>query len=217
MMRATIAAAALLAPSIAAAQGAMIVAPASANVIHAGTSIELETREELTTEGKKLKVGQRFEMDVLQPVLLNSQVAIPAGSRAVGEVVTVRNKGMWGKSGGITARVLYIEANGRQIRVNGTFNDRGETGTAGVIASVALVPVAGFFVTGTSAKIAPGTRVLGFIAEEVPVTFGAGPSATPDPVAPPTPTPTATPVAAKSHSVPVSHGAVTTEAIPKAN
>lgn len=195
MRHAAIAGAAFLVPSIAIAQGAMVVATAPANVIHAGTSIELETREELTTEGKKLKAGQRFEMDVLQPVLLNGQVAIPAGSRAVGEVVTVRNKGMWGKSGGITARILYVEANGRQIRVNGTFNDRGETGTAGVIASVALVPVAGFFVTGTSAKIAPGTRVLGFIAEEIPVTFGT-PSADPAPTPAPSPAPAsvATPI-----------------------
>ncbi|MDH7639233.1 hypothetical protein [Sphingomonas oryzagri] len=136
-----------------------------------GTPIQLETRDELSTEHKALKVGQQIEMDVLQPVLLGDKVAIAAGSRAVGEIVTVRNKGMWGKSGGITARVLYLEANGRQIRLNGSFNDRGETGTAGVIASVAFVPVAGFFVTGTSAKIAPGTHVTAFIGEEVPVQF----------------------------------------------
>lgn len=155
----------------ASAQEAMIVGASQPNVLHAGTTIQLETRDELTTEHKALKVGQQVEMDVLQPVMLNGQVAIPAGSRAVGEITTVRNKGMWGKSGGITARVLYVEANGRQIRLNGSFNDRGETGTAGVIASVALVPVAGFFVTGTSAKIPPGTHVTAFIAEEVPVQF----------------------------------------------
>lgn len=153
------------------AQTPMVVGAPVANVIHAGTPIQLETREELTTEGKALKVGQRFDLDVQQPLLLNSQVAVPAGSRAVGEITSVRNKGMWGKSGGFTARVLYLEANGRQIRLNGSFNDRGNTGTAGVVASVALIPVAGFFVTGTSAKVAPGTRVTAFIAEDVPVQF----------------------------------------------
>ncbi|WP_206240457.1 hypothetical protein [Novosphingobium terrae] len=212
MIRAGIAAAAFLAPSLAFGQSAMVVGSVTTNVIHAGTSIELETREELSTEGKHLKVGKRFEMDVLQPVLLNGQVVIPAGSHAVGEVVTVRNKGMWGKSGGVTARVLYVEANGRQIRINGTFNDRGETGTAGVIASVALVPVAGFFVTGTSAKIAPGTRVLGFIAEEVPVEFaGAKIAAAPAAaavVSPPSAAPAALPVA----SAPVQPAAVVSTA-----
>jgi hypothetical protein len=170
-MRALIIASLLVAPSGALAQSAMLVGAPAGNVIHMGTSIQLETRDELTTEHKALKVGQQIEMDVLQPVMLGNQVAIPAGSRAVGEITTVRNKGMWGKSGGITARVLYVEANGRQIRLNGSFNDRGETGTAGVIASVALIPVAGFFVTGTSAKIASGTHVTAFIGEEVPVQF----------------------------------------------
>lgn len=169
---------ALASPSL--AQNPMIISAPVTNVIHMGTPIQLETRDELTTEHKALKVGQQVEMDVLQPVMLGNQVAIPAGSRAMGEITTVRNKGMWGKSGGITARVLYVEANGRQIRLNGSFNDRGETGTAGVIASVALVPIAGFFVTGTSAKIAPGTHVTAFIGEEVPVQFA-------DAVAPPQP------------------------------
>lgn len=151
----------------------MTVAVAPQNILHAGTAIQLETRDNLTTEHKLLKVGQRFDLDVLQPVMLDGQVAIPAGSRAVGEVVTVRNKGMWGKSGGITCRVLSVEANGQQLRLNGTFDDRGETGTAGVVAAVAFVPVAGFFVTGTSAKIAPGSHVTAFLAEEVPVQFGS--------------------------------------------
>lgn len=166
-----IALAALVVATPSLAQNTMIVGAPVGNVIHMGTPIQLETRDELTTERKALKVGQRIEMDVLQPVMIGTQVAIAAGSRAVGEVATVRNKGMWGKSGGITARVLYVEANGRQIRLNGSFNDRGETGTAGVVAAVAFVPVAGFFVTGTSAKIAPGTHVTAFIGEEVPVQF----------------------------------------------
>ena len=140
-------------------------------MLHAGLPVQLETRDELTTEHKALKVGQQVEMQVIQPVLLNSQVVIAAGTRALGEVTTVRNKGMWGKSGGITVKVLYIEANGHQIRLNGTFNEHGSTGTAGVIGAVAFLPVAGFFVTGTSAKIAPGTHVTAFLAEDVPVQF----------------------------------------------
>ena len=175
---------ALLACALAAAQATdlplqapMIVAPTEANTIHVGTPVQLETRQELSTETKGLRVGQNIELTVQQPVLVNNQVAIPAGSLASAEVTSIRNKGMWGKSGGITARFLFLEANGRKIRLNGSFNGRGETGTAGVIASVALLPVAGFFVTGTSARIAPGTRVTAFIAEEVPVQFAGAAAA----------------------------------------
>lgn len=143
-------------------------------VLRAGTEIALKMSEGLTTEGKKLRVGQRFQLEVAEPVTVNDQVVIPAGSPATGEVTDVRNKGMWGKSGGINARVLFVRANGKQIRLTGQIDDKGVTGTAGVVGAIAVVPVAGFFVTGTSAKLPVGTPVKAFIDEDVAVAF-AGP------------------------------------------
>ena len=84
--------------------------------------------------------------------MLGSMVVIPAGSPATGEVTDVRRKGMWGKSGRITARVLNVRVGDRLIRLTGTFDDKGVTGTAGVVAAIAFVPIAGFFMTGTSAR-----------------------------------------------------------------
>ncbi len=106
-------------------------------------------------------------------MLVNDQVVIPAGSPAVGEITEVRNKGMWGKSGHLTAQMLYVSVNGRQIRMTGTFDDKGVTGTGGVVAAIAFVPVAGFFTTGTSAKVPVGAAVTGFIGEDVPVLTAA--------------------------------------------
>ncbi|NYI24232.1 hypothetical protein [Sphingobium indicum] len=40
-----------------------------------------------------------------------------------------------------------------------------------MVAAVAFVPVVGFFTTGTSAKIAAGSQVKGFIGEDVPLVF----------------------------------------------
>ncbi len=74
--------------------------PAGAAVLHAGTSIPLRMREAITTKGKMLKVGQRVQLEVAENITMNGQTVIPAGSPAVGEITTVRNKGMWGKSGG---------------------------------------------------------------------------------------------------------------------
>ena len=157
---------------------AMTVSPTADNVLHTGTAVQLEIREALTTEHKAMHVGQSVQMDVLQPVMLNGQVVIPGGSRAVGEIMTVRNKGMWGKSGDFTGRVSYVEANGRQIKLNGSFTDRGETGTGGVVAAVAFLPVAGFFVTGTSAHLPAGTHVTAFVAEEIAIDFAQPAAAT---------------------------------------
>ena len=150
-----------------------------AGVLRAGTPIALKMAEGLTTKGKNLRVGQRFQLEVAEPVLLNGQVVIPAGSPATGEVTTVRNKGMWGKSGGINARLLSVRANGQQIRLTGQLDDKGKTGTAGVVGAIAFVPLAGFLVTGTSAVIPLGAPVNGFVDEDVPVAFAPGATSSP--------------------------------------
>ena len=168
---------AAVAPTPAAAQvaaptsPALAVGPAATNILRTGTEIQLKMEEPLTTEGKKLRVGQHFRLSVIEPVTVGGQIVIPAGAPAMGEVTEVRNKGMWGKSGHLTASLLHVSVNGRQIRLSGTFDDKGVTGTAGVVAAVAFVPVVGFFTTGTSAKIASGSQVKGFIGEDVPLVF----------------------------------------------
>ena len=45
--------------------------------------------------------------------------------------------------------------------------------TAGVVAAIALIPIAGFFTTGTSADIPLGAGVKGFVDEDVPLSFAA--------------------------------------------
>ena len=144
------------------------------SVLRAGTSVPLKMAEALTTNGKKLKVGQRFQLETAEPVTVGGVTVIPIGSPVTGEVTDVRNKGMWGKSGRINARVLYVRANGRQIRMTGQLDDKGTTGTAGVVGAIVALPIAGFFVTGTSANIPLGMPVNAFIDEDVPVSFAGG-------------------------------------------
>ncbi|WP_442679463.1 hypothetical protein ACSBM8_18540 [Sphingomonas sp. ASY06-1R] len=155
----------------ASAQQAIVIGAPQGNVLRAGTEVPMKMSEELTTLGKHLKVGQRFEVETAEPISLNGRVVIPAGTHGTGEVTSVRNKGMWGKSGNIEARVLYLRAGDRQIRMSGTLNDKGVTGTGAVVGSVVLLPLAGFFMTGTSARIPTGAPVKAFLDEDVPVTF----------------------------------------------
>lgn len=131
----------------------------------------------LTTKGKKLKVGQRFNMEVAEAVEVNGVVVIPVGSPAIGEVTDVRNKGMWGKSGYIQARPLSVRANGRLIRLTGSVDDKGVAagGGAAAVSAVVFLP-AGFFMTGTSAVIPVGAPVSGFIDEDVPFVPGEAPA-----------------------------------------
>ena len=152
-----------------AAKPAVILSTGTESVLRSGTDVPLVMAESITTNGKKLRVGQRVKLNVASDVRLGSSVVIPAGSPAEAEVTDVRNKGMWGKSGRIEARVLSVRVGDRLIRLTGTFDDKGVTGTAGVVAAVALVPLAGFFVTGTSANIPAGSGVKAFLDEDLKV------------------------------------------------
>ena len=147
---------------------APVAAPVTVNaVLRAGTPVALSMMEQITTKKKAAKIGQRFMLEVSAPVEVNGVTVIPAGTPAWGELVGVRNKGMWGKSGKLDAKLLYLRVNGRQIRLTGSFDDKGVTGTAGVVGAIALVPIAGFFMTGTSAELPKGGVVSGFIDEDV--------------------------------------------------
>lgn len=188
---------ALAAGSVAApcaAQEALTVGAEQRPTLRAGTSVPLKTLTELTTKGKKLRVGDRFNLEVAEPVMVEGVTVIPVGSPAIGEVTSVRNKGMWGKSGAIEVRMLYTTVNGRQIRLSGATDDKGVTGTAGVVGAVVLLPVAGFFLTGTSAVIPAGSSITGFVQEDVPLSFA---KAAPEPMVVASPAAAAAPVPAE--------------------
>ena len=159
-------------PSIA-TKSAQVDVPTTTNaILRSGTEVPLRVLEELTTKEKKLRVGNRFRLETSEPIIVQGVTIIPVGSPAVGEITDVRNKGMWGKSGHLTARLLYVMANGRQIRLSGGFDDKGVAGGVGAAAVSAVVFLpAGFFMTGTSAKIPMGTVVKGFIDEDVPLSI----------------------------------------------
>lgn len=84
--------------------------------------------------------------------MINGRTVIPAGTPGMGEITSVRNKGMWGKSGSFSGRVIFIRVGDRQIHMTGTFDDKGHAGGGAAVATSALVFLpAGFFMTGTSA------------------------------------------------------------------
>lgn len=168
-MKTLLAAALLLAPVGATAQSAVVIPAASPNVLRAGTPVALRLIEGLTTKEKIARINDRVRLEVAEAVTVNGAVIIPVGSPATGELTDVRNKGMWGKSGRIVGRVLSVNANGRTIRLSGTFDSKGGSGTAGAVAVSAVVfAPAGFFMTGKSAEMPAGTMLRGFVEEDVP-------------------------------------------------
>ena len=163
------AAAAVVTPPLGAVATVRPLAPVP-TILRAGAPVPLKFMEAITTKGKTLRVGQRIQMEVAENVMLGSQVVIPVGTPAVGEITDVRNKGMWGKSGKINARALYARVNGRQIRLTGQIDDKGVAGGIGAaaVSGIVFLP-AGFFMTGTSAKIPAGAAMSAFLDEDIQI------------------------------------------------
>ena len=154
------------------AQQALVIGGQTGPILRIGTEVPVKTRTELTTQKKALRVGERFDIETAEPVMLDGHIVIPVGTPGVGEITSVTNKGMWGKSGHFDLRLLYLRAGDRQIRLSGTMNDKGKAGGVGAVAVSAIVFLpAGFFMTGTSARIPAGTLIRGTLDEDVPVTF----------------------------------------------
>ena len=137
------------------------------NVLRAGAPVAVVLSQALTTKGKNLKVGQLVQLETAQDVMLNGRVVIPARSPVEGVLTHVRNKGMWGKSGAIRLSINSVNINGSKIRLKGDMDTRGETGTAGVVGAIVVLPIAGFFVTGTSAEMPLNMPGRAFLDQDI--------------------------------------------------
>ena len=140
---------------------------ATGDILRVGTPVPVALSEPLTTKGKKLKVGQMVRLEVAQDIMVNGRLVIPARSPVEGVITEVRNKGMWGKSGAIRLEFTSVNINGSAIRVSGSMDTRGDTGTAGVVGAIVALPIAGFFVTGTSAEFPLNAPGRAFLAQDI--------------------------------------------------
>jgi hypothetical protein len=65
-------------------QSTLVVGSAVPSILRSGTEIPMKLSEPLTTEHKKLKAGQRFEIETAGAVSLDGRVVISAGTRRLG-------------------------------------------------------------------------------------------------------------------------------------
>jgi len=136
-----------------------------------GTPITLTTRTELST--KDNKAGDRFYLEVAEPVTFRGQVVIPAGSIAVGEVARAERNGHFGKKGKLDIRLLYVQTPWGPVRLDGHQAKEGKSGTVASIATITLASTLGFLIHGTSATMKFGSTVQAYLAE--PLAFTATP------------------------------------------
>jgi len=140
-------------------------AQVQAPVLRAGTRVPMRTTEALSS--KSARQGQRFALETTEPVLVEGLVVVPKGAPAVGEVRRVVEKGVFGKSGKLEVQLLFVEAAGTRIRLEGRARGKGASGAAPVALALPLIGISSAFISGTSAKIPAGTAVDGFVYQDL--------------------------------------------------
>lgn len=136
----------------------------SAVRLPAGTQIRFVTLADL--HSKSLIQGQRFSLTVAEDVIIGTAVAIPRGTPAVGEVESLSEKGMFGKSAKFVLRPLFIELGGRRVNLDGANPQRGKRAVTEAAITTVLTGGLGVFITGKSAKLPAGSTLYGWVRDD---------------------------------------------------
>ena len=171
----------------------LVVTPAApeahpgALVVPKDTLVRLMVLNEVN--GRNARPGDRFVLRVDENVAVNGTTIIPVGARAWGEVIDVKENGAVGKAGRIGARLLYVEAAGRQIPLTGEDESKGAKGGSRVAMAVVGFGLLGLFAQGSQGKLKAGHIFNGYVAEDllydpagstfIPAGAEAGQAATP--------------------------------------
>ena len=131
-------------------------------------------QDTISTKGKRWTEGDNFDLTVTHNVMLGNYVIIPKGSRGVGRISWLTNKGAFGKSGKMEIDLEYVEVGGRRIPLSGHYRQEGEGNTVATVGTVIAVGVFAGFVTGKSGTIPAGRELVAHTKEDLPVAF-AGP------------------------------------------
>lgn len=129
-------------------------------VLPKGTMVRLMVLKEVNSRDNR--PGDRFVLRVDEDVRVGGVKVIPIGAKAWGELVQSEKTGEAGKSGRINARLLYVEADGRHIDVEGERQSSGSGGTGQVVASVIAFGPFGLLAKGNNATLKAGEILNGY-------------------------------------------------------
>jgi len=116
--------------------------------------------------GHQAKPGTRFVLRVDENVVVGGTVVIPIGAKAWGEVTQVTDNKALGKPGSVSARLLYVEANGERVPLIGEEQSRANPGGDKVaMASAAFGPFA-LLTKGNVGKLKAGFIFNGYVAAD---------------------------------------------------
>jgi hypothetical protein len=136
-------------------------------VLPRGTMVRLMVTREVNSRDNH--PGDRFALRVDEDVRVHDVTVIPVGTRAWGELIDAAGTEGLGKSGKLSARLLYVEAGGQRIDLEGSRQSTGSGGTGSVVAGVLAFGVFGLFMKGANATLKAGEILNGYTVADAAV------------------------------------------------
>jgi hypothetical protein len=133
-------------------------------VVTEGTPINVAVVKEVTS--KEAKPNDPVDFTVTEDLVLNGQVIVRKGTPAIGSVINAEKGGYMGKSGKLAVQVeSTTTSDGQRLKLRAAKGREGDDKTMSTMA-LSMINPAFLFRKGSEAKIAPGTVVTVYIAEE---------------------------------------------------
>lgn len=142
-----------------------------------GSVVEIEIAEPISSQHRKR--GEKFVLRLAEPLVVEGQTVLAAGTAGVGEIIHAASSGGGGKPGELLLAARYLEFDGRQIALRGfRIGAAGKGHTQGALAaSMAIGPFA-HFIHGREIEIPAGARANAKVAADIPLSPLNAPSTT---------------------------------------
>ncbi|TNJ32814.1 hypothetical protein [Arenimonas terrae] len=133
--------------------------------VPAGTELAFEMVDSLSS--KTSQRGDRFSLKLTEPLTLDGQRLVPAGTLAVGEVVHADRAKAGGQAGELVLAARYLDWDGRQLPLKAFRTGLGRNRTDTAMGVMIAAGVAGFLVRGGQIEIAAGSPITATLREAV--------------------------------------------------
>jgi hypothetical protein len=140
---------------------------ATTALLKAATPIRVITSAPLSS--KTSAKGERVALEVAEDVIIDGQTLIKKGTAVIGEISDARVKAMFGQSGKLSVRPLYLRIGTQIVRLSGESGTKAKTSGGAIVGLAVVSPL----FTGRSAIIPAGTEVPASIEHDVTINLAA--------------------------------------------
>lgn len=137
-------------------------------ILSEGTEVKLKTLIEL--KGSELKVGDKIDLELAEPIILNDQIVVKPGARASASVSMAASSKAFGKKGKLEFSIDYLYLKGGKVvklKSNIASNAKGRGVTTAAV-SVLVTPL-GLLWHGQQAKFPAGSIFAAYVDHDTPI------------------------------------------------